>query len=119
MALLHCPNQRIPEGLAAICLKALRLDPGERYQTVAEMQAEMTAFQGGFATKAERANWFRRMLLFAGRHKREFLLIVGFALVVQVLLVSFIVGLSRERNARAQKCEARAGERAGSRGGGR
>lgn len=98
VALAHCPGQRIPEGLSAISMKALRLDPAERYQTVEELQADITAFQGGFATKAERASWWRQMLLFTGRHKREFALMIGFALAMQILLVSFIIGLKREKN---------------------
>jgi serine/threonine protein kinase len=97
-ALPHCPGNRIPEGISAIVMKAIRLAPEERYQTVEELQADIVAYQGGFATKAEKASWWRQMLLFAGRHKREFLLLISFAVIVQVLLVGFILSLKRERD---------------------
>jgi serine/threonine protein kinase len=98
IALPHCPSQRIPDGLSAVAMKALRLQPAERYQTVEEMQSDLTAYQGGFAPLAERAGFWRRMMLFASRHRREFSLFVGFALIVQLLLVLFILVLNREKN---------------------
>ncbi len=109
--LLHCPAQRVPEGLSAIAMKAMAALPEDRYESVVEMQADITAFQGGFATKAERANLWRQALLFGGRHKREFALFLGFALVLQALLVAFIFELSREKNrALANEHRARASE---------
>jgi tetratricopeptide (TPR) repeat protein len=96
--LLHCPNQRVPEGLSAIVMKAMELEPANRYQSVVELQADLTSHQAGFATKAERASMWRQALLFGGRHKRELAIFLTLAVVIQALLVTFIVALSKQKN---------------------
>ncbi len=98
ITLVHCPGQRIPEGLSAIAMKALRMQPEERYQTVEELQADLTSYQGGFATKAERASLWRQILLFAGRHKREFGLFIVFGIIIHTMLVIFVVGVNKEKD---------------------
>jgi serine/threonine protein kinase len=105
--LLHLPGKRVPEGLSALVMKAMHLAPEERYQSVEEMQADVAAYQGGFATKAERAGPRKQILLWAGRHKGEAALIaVGFILFT-TLLASFIYRVTTEKN-RAQASEVRA-----------
>ena len=98
IALLHCPGGRVPEGLSAIVVKAMHLAPEERYASVQELQADITAYQGGFAPKAERAGPWRQVLLFAGRHKREVGVLLVVALAFIVLVVSFIVRVTEEKN---------------------
>jgi serine/threonine protein kinase len=110
ITLAHCPGGRVPEGLSAVAMKALRTEPGERYQTVEEMQAEIAAFQGGFAPKAEGATPWRQMVLFAGRHKREVALLVIFAVVLQALSIAFAIQTNAEKN-RALASELRVRER--------
>jgi serine/threonine protein kinase len=107
ISLAHCPNGRIPEGLAAVAMKALHVEPAARYQTVEEMQADIAAYQGGFAPKAERATLGRQLLLFAGRHKREVALLVIGAVIVNVMLATFFWQITAEKN-RAQTSEQRA-----------
>lgn len=51
--LLHCPDRRIPSALSAVAMKALTRDKNRRYQTVASLQQDIAAYQGGFATSAE------------------------------------------------------------------
>lgn len=97
-ALVHCPGARIPEGLSAVAMKALQAEPVARYGSVEEMQAEIAAYQGGFATKAERATPWRQIILFAGRHKREFSLFLVLALVLQLVLVGFVLMTNAEKN---------------------
>jgi serine/threonine protein kinase len=94
----HLPGGRVPEGLAAVVMKAMALDPEKRYQTVDEMQADITAFQGGFATKAEKAGLFKQALLWAGRHKKEVILILIFAAVFHVAVGMFFFSLKHERD---------------------
>src|SRR5437762_5064150 len=94
----HCPNKRIPEGLSAVAMKALALDPADRYQNVEDLQADIAAYQGGFAPKAERAGWLKHSLLFAGRHKKEVALFAFFFVVFNVLVVSFFLRLTAERD---------------------
>jgi serine/threonine protein kinase len=105
--LLHCPGRRIPEGLSAVVMKAMQCDPERRYQSVEEMQADITAWQGGFATKAERATPLKHFLLWAARHKGEVALISIGLVFFNVMLVSFIMQLAREKN-RALENEKRA-----------
>jgi len=100
----HCPGKRIPDGLSAVVMKALALDPGDRYQNVEDLQTDVEAYQGGFATKAERASMVKHTLLFAGRHKKEVALFVFFAVLFHVLVVGFFLQLTRERD-RARSSE--------------
>ena len=107
IALAHCPGKRIPDGLAAVVMKALELTPAQRYQNTEDLQADIAAFQGGFAPKAERASPFKHTMLFAGRHKTEVALFVFFVIVVNVVAILFFLRLTRERD-RAQANERRA-----------
>ncbi len=95
---LHCPGKRIPDGLSAVAMKALALDPAARYQSVEEMQADITAFQGGFAPKAERASVLKHGLLFAGRHRREMILFSIFAALLLASGVWFVLSVTKEKN---------------------
>ncbi len=108
----HCPGRRVPEGLSAVAMKALQTEPAQRYGSVGEMQADIAAYQGGFAPKAERATPHRQALLFAGRHRREAALVVIGAVIFQVLVITFIVQLTAEKN-RALASEALARETGG------
>jgi serine/threonine protein kinase len=103
----HCPGKRIPESLSAVAMKALSLDPADRYQAVEDLQADIEAFQGGFATKAERAGWFKHAVLFASRHKKEVAIFAIFAVLFNVLVIGFFIQLTRDR-ARALASERRA-----------
>lgn len=69
LPLHHCLGRKIPPVLSTVAMKALALNPGERYQTVAELQQDVAAYQGGFATSAERAGALRQFLLLLKRHK--------------------------------------------------
>ena len=69
--LRHCPGGRVPESLSAVTMKALALKKEDRYQTVKELQNDIEAYQGGFATAAERAGTLRLAWLLIQRHKVE------------------------------------------------
>jgi serine/threonine protein kinase len=107
IVLAHCPGRRIPDSLSAVVMKALALDPADRYQNVEDLQADVAAFQGGFATKAERAGLLKHALLFTGRHKKEVALFLFFAVVFNVLIIGFFLQLTHERD-RALGSERRA-----------
>ena len=62
-------NRPIPDSLAAVCRKAMALDPAARYQSVPALQAEIQAFQNGFATSAEKAGAWRQLTLLVRRKK--------------------------------------------------
>ena len=109
--LVHCPGKRIPESLSAVAMKAMQIDPEKRYATVEEMQADITAHQGGFATKAERAGLKKQIWLWAARHQGEVALFIIFAALFVIALVTFFLGLKHQRDRALASAElARASE---------
>ena len=90
----HLPDGVVPEALAAVCMKALRVRCRDRYQTVAEFAQDVAAYQGGFATAAERARPVTVLLLFLRRHKA----LAAAAGVMLLLTAGFIVSLSQQRD---------------------
>jgi len=95
---LHLPGGRIPDSLLAVCRKALAFDPAQRYAQVAELQADLTAYQSGFATRAEKAGAWKLLTLLVKRHRA-----VATATVVALALllatsVAFTVKVLGERN---------------------
>lgn len=87
-------GKRLPESLRAIITKATAFDPAHRYATVADLQADLTAYQTGFATRAENAPLSRQLLLLALRHKT---LSAALALIL-TLATGFSIQLLREKN---------------------
>ena len=105
--LRHCPEGRIPESLGAVAMKALALKQEDRYLSVPELQKDIAAYQGGFATGAEKASAWRQLALLVKRHKKEFTL-AAVALVMLVGTVTgFLVKVTKERN-RAESNERQA-----------
>jgi len=101
----HCPGGGIPAALSAVVMRALALEQDDRYQTVKELQADIDAYQGGFATAAEEAGALRQLLLLVKRHKTEFGLIAAGLLILIAVVAGFVVKVNAEKNA------ARAAER--------
>jgi len=67
----HLPGGRAPDSLLAVCRKALALDPDERYARVDEFQADLEAYQHGFATSAEKTSPLKNFWLLVQRRKIE------------------------------------------------
>jgi Flp pilus assembly protein TadD len=88
----HCPGRKIPDSLAAVALKALAMQPEDRYQTVRELQKDIEAYQGGFATSAEQAGTLKLLWLLVKRRQFEFTLIAG---AVAVLAIVGSIALAR------------------------
>lgn len=97
--LLHCPGLRIPESLAAVAMKAMAVRREDRYQGVPELQQEIAAYQGGFATAAERAGVVRLLWLLVQRHKTEFGLGVATLIVLVAVVAVSLIRIAGERNA--------------------
>ncbi len=105
----HCPGGRVPEALSAVAMKALQVDPARRYQSVAYLQADLTAYQNGFATSAEEAGVLKQLQLLILRHK----LLASAAVLIVLLTVGFMARvMASERHARAAEQEALAKEAA-------
>jgi serine/threonine protein kinase len=85
-SLPHLAGGVIPASLAAVVGKAMAFERDRRYCTVEELQADLTAYQNGFATRAENAGFGKQMLLALKRHKAASLGIAA------VLLVGAILG---------------------------
>ena len=95
----HCPNGRIPDSLAAVAMKALALKPDDRYATVQELQTEIEAYHGGFATVAEEAGLLRQLGLLIKRHKTEFSLAAAAVIILAAVVAGFVVKVNTEKNA--------------------
>ncbi|MFT4689254.1 MAG: serine/threonine protein kinase [Limisphaerales bacterium] len=80
----HCPNRRIPASLSAVTMKALGRKKVTRYQSVADLQRDIGAYQTGFATSAEDATALTMFWLLLKRKRTEATLIFTaiFAMVV-------------------------------------
>jgi len=74
--LAHYPDGKVPRSLAAVAMKALAYQPENRYQTIRELQKDLEAYQGGFATSAEQASTIKQLGLLVKRRQAEFLLLV-------------------------------------------
>ena len=96
--LRHCPGGQIPESLGAVAMKALALKQEDRYPSVPELQADIAAYQGGFATGAEKASAWRQLALLVKRHKKEFMLAAVAMLVLLGTVTGFLVKVVHEKN---------------------
>ena len=94
----HLPGGRVPEALSAVTMKAMALKQDDRYQTVPEFQAEIEAYQNGFATNAEKAGPIKQALLLIKRH-RLFAASVAIFVVLSAGLVAQLV-FTQRRSAR-------------------
>ena len=94
--LQHCPNLRVPESLAAVAMKALAKAPEDRYQSVTDLQADIEAYQAGFATAAEEASLVRQLCLMVMRHKIESSLLAASILILGIVVAGAFVRITKE-----------------------
>jgi len=100
----HLPGGKVPASLDAVRRKALAYDPARRYQNVQDLQADLTAYQSGFATSAEGAGLGKHLLLFIKRNKGVSASVAGALVALLGLSAWFTAHLIRERNhSRAQE----------------
>ena len=109
MNLLHLPHRRVPDSLLAVCRKAMSHDATARYGSVAGLQKDIAAYQGGFATSAENAGVGKQVTLLVKRHKALFSMAFGAWLIITALAIIFIVKITAsERQARDTLSQLRA-----------
>ena len=101
-SLPHCPNGVVPQSLSAVVMKALQLERDNRYPTVAALQKDIAAYQGGFATSAEEAGWWRQFTLLLQRHRALSIAVGASMLLLIIVSASFTTKVLGERN-RAEK----------------
>ena len=81
----------VPEGLEAVCLKAMSVNQEERYEKVSELKNEIEKWLQGFATKAENAGFSKALWLLVKRHKAVSSLILLIVFIsASLLLKSFL-----------------------------
>jgi serine/threonine protein kinase/WD40 repeat protein len=96
----HCPGGKVPASLSAVTLRAMALKPADRYATVAQLMADIEAYQGGFATSAENLSTIEEFVLLLKRHKGVTIAATAALAVIAVLTTAFVGGLrSKEREA--------------------
>ncbi len=81
------PFRHIPEALEAVAMKALALNPADRYSSVALIRDEIDRYLNGFPTLAQHASPFDHFRLLIKRRPIVFK-------VVEVALVLFFLGSS-------------------------
>lgn len=76
----------VPHALEAIAMKAMSPNPGDRYNSVAEIKAEIRAFNSGFAPEAEHPSRSYRLLLFFLRNYLLVIIAVLSGILIYLLL---------------------------------
>jgi hypothetical protein len=92
----------VPEALQAVTLKAMATDRNKRYASVELFAGDIERYQNGFATQAEEAGTFRKLILFAKRHKAfsfscAALLLFGVVFVIQLRSSEKVARLNEKR----------------------
>ena len=83
-------DPRIPRDLETVCLKAMRLDPDQRYQTAGEMADDLRRFVQRYAIRARRASLVTVAVKFVRRHSLEAAMLTA---VCGVVLAAGLVAL--------------------------
>ncbi len=112
-------SARVPDSLLAITRQALAFDKAARYRSVEDLQADLLAYQNGFATSAENAGAWRQIALLVRRHKATALglaavLLTGASLGTQAIVAGrraerANLALRRQAPALRQLAESEAG----------
>jgi formylglycine-generating enzyme required for sulfatase activity/serine/threonine protein kinase len=96
----------ISPALQAVTLKAMALDPADRYQTVTELSEDIDAFQRGFPTRAEDAGFWQRSKLWVGRNRGLTACVLGAVAVAAFFAGRLVLEQKRAARVLAQLREA-------------
>lgn len=83
-------DRPVPSALAAVAMKALSRKQQDRYQSVQDLQADVAAYQNGFATSAEQAGFWKQVVLFVRRNK---LATAAAATILMLVIVGSAINL--------------------------
>lgn len=112
-SLPHLSTGRVPAALSAVVMKAMQRKKTDRYPDVAELGADVEAYQNGFATSAEQASLGRQLLLLIKRNKAVFGTAAIATLLILVLAIWFVINLRiSEQHAVTEAARASKAERA-------
>ena len=94
------PTERgdgVPESLSAVVMKAMALEPANRYASVSDLITEVRAFLGGFSPVAHKSGLPTEFLLFYRRNRISCKLAAVFMAMVVVVTTLFVDRLSAKR----------------------
>ncbi|MDD7983877.1 serine/threonine-protein kinase [Lentisphaera marina] len=81
-------NSQIPISLEAVCLKAMALQPEDRYANVQDLQKDILAYRNGFMPDAEEASFAKALKLLLLRHKAFSTLAIFTLLILATALLA-------------------------------
>lgn len=91
------PGRKIPRGLAPVAIRALALDPADRYASVLALKEEINRFLSGHPTEAEHAGWMTQAALLLQRHSRTAALLMFLLVLFAFVVGGNLVAISREK----------------------
>jgi eukaryotic-like serine/threonine-protein kinase len=91
------PKCHISNSLNAVTLKAMSIEPKNRYASVNDLAHEIRAFTQGFATEAEHASFITQLNLLIKRNQRLCVLIMIFFSLICIITYSFMLSLQEEK----------------------
>ncbi len=89
----------VPESLSAVCMKALRLNPTRRYQSVIQLKSEVEAYLNGFATEAQNASFWQQLRLLLKRNKSMAIATASFIFLLLAFTGIFFNRLAKKEKA--------------------
>ena len=96
------PKRHIPAALEAVVLKAMALNPDDRYASVQELRHEISNFLGGYSTLAEKSSFFRETRLFLARNRLPVAIVLFAVVALSVVSVLFVQGIQHQRERAAK-----------------
>jgi serine/threonine protein kinase len=90
-------DRNIPKSVVAVTMKALALEPDDRYESVLALRQEITRYLSGHPTMAEHAGWVSKTSLLLQRHSRVAFLLIFFLLLLAVVIGGNLVAISRQK----------------------
>jgi serine/threonine-protein kinase len=94
------PTERgsgVPAALSAVVMKAMALEPADRYASVSDLITDVRAFLGGFSPVAHASGLSTELLLFYRRNRVSCNLTTAFGAIVVVVTALFVDRLSAKR----------------------
>lgn len=95
-------SHNLPNSLNAVIIKAMALDPDDRYQSVLELKKDLELFLHGYSTEAENAGLIKQFGLFFLRYRLTWFVALFSAIILLIISYFFIKELSRN-NIRIQR----------------
>ena len=100
-------NPEVNSSIDAIILKAMSLEPDERYHSVDLLAAEIRAYMNGFATQAENASFLTLSLLLIKRSKLLSSLILFTIVLTAVFISNLNIAKKKAEKAQAESMQIR------------